>query len=96
VAAFIWLALAPLPALSAHRTKFTSLEPSTCTAMLDRPLPALSRPAALCDTKPMSSICTKPVTPLTVSAGAPALELEVTTALPAAYAHVPAAHDSPP
>jgi hypothetical protein len=80
VAGAAWLALAPLPALSALRTKLTSLEALTSAAMLDSPLPALSTPAAFCDVKPMSSICTRPVTLLTVRAGAPDVELERTSA----------------
>jgi hypothetical protein len=83
VAGLLALALAPAPALSAERTKLTLLEALTNAAMLDRPLPELSTPAALSDANAMSSICTAPATLLTTSAGAPAVAaLDVTVALP--------------
>jgi hypothetical protein len=56
VPAAMALALAPLPALSVERTKLTSVEPLTSTAILDAPLPAPSTPVAFCETNPMSSI----------------------------------------
>jgi hypothetical protein len=84
VARLVWLADAPFPALRADRTKLTLLELLTSTAMLELPFPDASRPVALCEVKPMSSICTRPLTLVIVSAGLPVVEVDVTVALPPA------------
>jgi hypothetical protein len=52
------LALAPLPALSEQRRNVALLDPFTSTAMLDRPLPAVSVPDAAGDVNAMSSMST--------------------------------------
>jgi hypothetical protein len=69
VAGFTWLALAPLPALNALRTKLTLVELFTSTAILESPLPAPSVPEAAGAANAMSSMSTAPAPAAMVSAG---------------------------
>jgi hypothetical protein len=82
IAGAVCSALAPLPEVSVERAKLTLLEPLTSTAMLDRPLPEPSCPTAAREVNAMSWTWTKPLTLLTVSAGPPVVEVDVTVALP--------------
>jgi hypothetical protein len=69
LAAGLTLALAPSPALSAHRLNVTLLEPLTNAAMADWPLPAASVPDAAGDVNAMSSMSTAAAPAATLRAG---------------------------
>jgi hypothetical protein len=64
----VWFAPAPSPAVNAQRWNETLLDAFTSTAILDRPLPPVSKPEALGAFTAMSSMSTAAVPALTVSA----------------------------
>jgi hypothetical protein len=74
-----------------------TVEAFTRAVMLEFPFPLASWPLAFCEVTVMSSISTVPLTLLTVRAGPPVAEVEVTSAVvPPEYAHVKPAQVSPP
>jgi len=67
-----------------------TVEAFTRAVMLEFPFPLASCPVALCAMNAMSSSNTVPLTLLTVMAGPPVVDADMTAdGEPAAYAHVP-------